>query len=185
MKISKIIAAIILISMTHYSQAQEGETPVDEIKKLNITGFSFEHELNLPGTPEIIFDAVTGDISGWWDHSFSDDPYKLYIEPKPGGGFWEIFDEEGNGVKHADVIFAQRGKMLRFEGPLGLSGKAVQMVHAYSFEPVGDDSTKLMVSVHAMGEFGDEMPKIINNVWKHFLFEQLKPYVETGKHLGK
>ena len=53
--------------------------------------FSFEKEVILPGDPEIIFDAVTGDISLWWDHSFSDNPKKLYLEPKPGGGFWEIF----------------------------------------------------------------------------------------------
>ena len=55
--------------------------------------FSFSHELVLPGTPEVIYDAATGDISGWWDHSFSGNPHKLYIKAKPGGGFYEIFDE--------------------------------------------------------------------------------------------
>ncbi len=32
--------------------------------------FSFDKQVTLPGTPEVIFDAVTGDISGWWDHSY-------------------------------------------------------------------------------------------------------------------
>ncbi|MCK7528497.1 MAG: hypothetical protein MZV64_68495 [Ignavibacteriales bacterium] len=72
--------------------------------------FSFDKEVTLPGTPEVIFDAVTGDISGWWDHSFTDNPKEFYIEPVPGGGFWEIFDDEGNGVLHARVIYADRGK---------------------------------------------------------------------------
>lgn len=32
------------------------------------------------------YDAIRGDISGWWDHSISEKPYRLYIEAKPGGG---------------------------------------------------------------------------------------------------
>ena len=145
--------------------------------------FSIDHELALPGTPEVIYDAITGDISGWWDHTFSGKPAKFYIEPKPGGGFWEIFDDSGDGVKHAEVILAQRGKMLRFDGPLGLSGRALKMVHTYTFEAAGEDSTLLKLSVHASGEVEEGLPAIIDRVWRHFLFEQFKPYVEAGKHL--
>ena len=50
--------------------------------------FSFTKKVSLPGTPEVIFDAATGDVSGWWDHSVSKNPLELYIEPIPGGGFW-------------------------------------------------------------------------------------------------
>ena len=145
--------------------------------------FSFEKEVTLPGTPDIIYDAVTGDISGWWDHSFSDNPQKLYIEPKPGGGFWEIFDDEGNGVLHATVIYAQRGKLLRFDGPLGLSGMAIKVVTTYEFQPVGEDSTLFKVTLKAAGEVQEGIPAIVESVWEHFIFEQLKPYVEEGKHL--
>ena len=55
--------------------------------------FAFAKEVILPGTPEQIFNVATGDISGWWDHSFSETPKKLFIEAKPRGGFWEIFDD--------------------------------------------------------------------------------------------
>ena len=147
--------------------------------------FSFEHQLTFPGTPEIIFDAITGDISGWWDHSFSKKPFKFFIEPKPGGGFWEIFDEQGNGVLHATVIYAERGKTLRFDGPLGLSGKAIKMVHTYNFKKAGIDSTFLTLSVHASGEIDEGIDKVVEKVWHHFLFEQFKPYIEAGKHLLK
>ena len=141
--------------------------------------FSFEHKLNLPGEPDEIYDAITGDISGWWDHSFSGNPAKFYIEARPGGGFWEIFDEEsGDGVLHATVIYAHRGKALRFDGPLGLSGTAIQMVTTYNFEPVGLDSTKLTVSVHGSGEMEENISEVVKNVWFHFLFERFKPYVE-------
>ncbi len=142
--------------------------------------FVMEFELTLPGDPEIVYDAATGDISGWWDHSFSERPAKLYIEPRPGGGFYEIFDESGDGVRHATVIFAHRGKFLRFEGPLGLSGRAVMMAHSYSFEPAGADSTLMRVAVHASGEIDTEVAKTVERVWHHFLFERFKPYVESG-----
>ncbi len=157
------------ISMAENSQSKVG-------------GFSVHHQLTLPGTPEVIYDAITGDISGWWDHSFSEKPLKFYIEPKPGGGFYEIFDETGDGVKHATVIVAHRGKLLRFDGPLGLSGNAIHMVHTYEFEPVGSDSTLLKLTVNAAGQMEDNWSDIVDNVWHHFLFEQFKPYIESGKH---
>ncbi|HEU4365012.1 MAG TPA: hypothetical protein VFT13_06050, partial [Candidatus Krumholzibacteria bacterium] len=53
--------------------------------------FAFDISLTLPGTPDEIFGAITGDISGWWDHSFSTKPAKLYVEPVVGGGFYEYF----------------------------------------------------------------------------------------------
>ena len=142
--------------------------------------FSFEQNLTLPGTTTQIYDAITGDISGWWDHSFSDKPYKLYIDAIPGGGFYEIFDASGDGVKHATVIYSDRGKMLRFDGPLGLSGKAVQIVTTYEFLAAGTDSTMLKLIVHGSGEVEEGVPVIIESVWRHFLFERFKPYVEGG-----
>ena len=153
--------------------------------KANYDVFSFEKEVTLPGTPEDIYDAATGDISAWWDHSFSENPAEFIIEPYPGGGFWEIFDEEGNGVLHATVIYANRGKILRFVGPLGLSGKAITIVTTYEFQPVDEDSTLFKVSVHAAGEVEEGVPAIVESVWEHFIFERFKPYVESEKYLIK
>lgn len=174
--IYSFILVVLVLAQINFAQDENSS-------EANYDVFSFDKEVTLPGTPEIIFDAVTGDISGWWDHSFSENPKKFYIEPKPGGGFWEIFDDEGNGVLHATVIFADRGKMLRFDGPLGLSGKAIQVVTTYEFELVGTDSTLFKVSVHAAGEVDEGVPEIVESVWEHFIFEQFKPYVESGKHL--
>jgi len=176
----KLIYSFILIVLI---LAQINFAQDENTSEANYNVFSFDKEVTLPGTPEIIFDAVTGDISGWWDHSFSENPKKFYIEPKPGGGFWEIFDDEGNGVLHATVIYADRGKMLRFDGPFGLSGKAIKVVTTYEFELVGTDSTLFKVSVHAAGEVDEGVGDIVESVWEHFIFEQFKPYIESGKHL--
>lgn len=155
-----------------------------DVKPIQVSGFTCKQEVILPGTPEEIFDAVTGDVSGWWDHTFSGSPLRLTIEPKPGGGFYEIFDATGDGVLHATVTAAHRGKLLRFVGPLGLAGHAVHMVHNVEFEAVGD-STRLSVSVHAVGEIQDGWPEAVKSVWHHFLVERLKPYVEWGRHRRK
>jgi hypothetical protein len=146
--------------------------------------FNFSHQLTLPGTPETIYDALTGDISGWWDHSFSEKPYRLYIEARPGGGFYEIFDESGDGVQHAVVTAAQRGKLLRFVGPLGLAGNAVQLVCTYTLAAVGD-STLLTLDVHAAGEIKPEWPALVEKVWRHFLDERFKPYVERTESAAR
>jgi hypothetical protein len=154
-------------------------------KELKYGAFEVSHKLTLPGAPEAIYDAITGDISGWWDHSFTKSPKKFYIEPKPGGGFWEIFNETGEGVKHAEVIVAERGKMLRFVGPLGLSGNAIHLVTTYELEARLNDSTMLKLTVRASGQMEESWPDTIERVWHHFLVEQFKPYVESGKHLKK
>lgn len=173
----KVVISL-LLAISSVLIAQENMKPKYDV-------FSFDKEVTLPGTPETIFDAVTGDISGWWDHSFSDHPKKFFIEAKPGGGFWEIFDDKGNGVLHATVIYSDRGKILRFDGPLGLSGKAIQVVTTYTFNPVGSDSTMFKVSVHAAGEVDEGVPKIVESVWNHFIFERLEPYIKSGKNLDE
>ena len=170
MRLLLIVAPLALLSC-----GREEPTPMP---KESPTAFVFQMQLNLPGTPESVYDAITGDISGWWDHKFSENPAKFYIDPKPGGGFYEIFDESGDGVLHATVIYAQRGKLLRLDGPLGLTGKAITMVYTLSFEPAGTDSTTLGLEVHGSGEFEENIPGIVESVWKHFLFERFKPYVE-------
>ena len=81
-------------------------------------------------------------------------------------------------MKHAEVIYAQRGKMLRFVGPLGLSGNAITLVTSYEFEAVNSDSVRLNVTVNASGQMEDGWAETVDQVWYHFLFERLKPYVE-------
>jgi len=172
-------AAIVISAAVSAPPLARGES-----KELKTGAFQVRQELTLPASPEAVYDAVTGDISGWWDHSFSEHPKRLFIEPKPGGGFWEIFDDAGNGVLHARVIYADRGKTLRFTGPLGLSGQAVDVVTTYEFlpDPAG---TKLRLTCNVSGQINEGQDKIVDSVWHHFLFERLKPYIESGAYKAK
>lgn len=151
----------------------------DEPQVLDVGAFSLVQEVLIDATPEQVFDAFTGDVSGWWDHTFSENPVRLFIEPRPGGGFIELFDEQGNGVMHATVNMAKRPEELQFHGPLGFAstGLNLQMAHRVQFTAEGD-GTRVRVAVHAIGEMQSGWPAAVQRVWHHFLVERLKPYVE-------
>jgi len=156
------------------------------VEPVETGGFAFSFERTVPGTPRETYDALTGDISGWWDHTVATNPHRLYIEPRPGGGFYEVFDESGDGVRHAVVTAAERGVLLRFEGPLGLAGNALFMVATYELAEVGDEgtSTNLKVSVHAAGELQEGWADEVQSVWHHFIDERFVPYMEGGGRAG-
>lgn len=173
------ILALALTLAAAGAQAEVTELPAEQ------TGtFRSVNVVTISGSPELIWENLTGDISGWWDHSWSEHPFKLFIEPKPGGGFYEIFDEEGNGVLHATVIAAVPGELLRMDGPLGLAGRAVDVVTTYELAAEGD-STVVTVTCSLSGEIDSELAKVVDGVHYHFIGEQLKSYIESGAYKEK
>lgn len=172
-----ILAVLLLLALS--PAAVRGE-----VVKKDADNFAIKIDVILPDTPEAVYDATTGDISGWWDHHFSEKPAKFYIEPRPGGGFCEIFDESGDGVLHGTVTWARRGKTLRIVGPLGLAGNAVTGVWTLTYAPEGEEGTKTKLSLDGRmsGALEEGWAEAVDSVWKHFLVEQLKPYIEQGKH---
>jgi uncharacterized protein YndB with AHSA1/START domain len=155
-----------------------------ETKEIKTAAFQIQQEVVIAAKPEAVYDAATGDISAWWDHHMSEHPKKLYIEAKPGGCFCEIFDDAGNGAQHAVVIYADRGKMLRFTGPLGFSGMAIDSVTTYEFLP-DSAGTKLRVTVNITGQIDEPTAQLVDGVWRHFIAERLKPYIESGAYLKR
>lgn len=152
-----------------------------EVKESKLRAFTIEQEVVLPGTPAELYDVVTGDISPWWDHHFTEKPKKFYIEPRPGGGFYEIFNDSGDGIEHARVIWAERGKRLRYTGPLVFSGSVADFAVTYELtaDPGG---TRLHLTANVAGQIPDGAEKSIEQVWHHFLFEGLKPYLESPEY---
>lgn len=152
-----------------------------EVEEVPTGSFRFEFTVAMPGSPEEVFDAATGDVSGWWDHSMSGDPIELTIEPRPGGHFLEIMDEQGGGVVHATVIQAQRGKLLRMHGPMGLAGFAVDMVTTWTLEENDAGGTDFHVEVHAAGEIYEDWGELVEKTWRHFIEGRLLPHLEAGR----
>jgi hypothetical protein len=172
---------IIAVSGVAGFAAPQGTPAPGGARSFEVRGCTFSMEVALPVDPNTAFDAMTGDISGWWDHSFVEHPKALYIEPKPGGGFYEIFDDKGSGARHATVIYAERGKRLRLDGPLGLSGRAITFVTSLDFEKTGTGTT-LKLTANMVGQFDEKLQGIVEQVWRHFLVERFKPYIERGDY---
>lgn len=151
-----------------------------EPKEFPVRGVTIEKEVVVEAPPLEAWNAFTGDVSGWWDHHFSPKPERLVIDREAGGGFWEIFDKQGHGVKHAEIIFSDPGKELRMRGPLGFSGKAVDLVHTFKFTAEGE-GTRVSLTLNALGQLDDEGIAALDGVWNHFL-ASYQAYVAAGKH---
>ncbi|HOX25352.1 MAG TPA: hypothetical protein PLL30_12735 [Candidatus Krumholzibacteria bacterium] len=143
--------------------------------------FAFSFAADLPGSPDAMYDALTGDISGWWDHTMSGAPLALVIEPRPGGRFLETFDDSGDGVVHATVTYARRGEKLQMVGPLGLAGHAIHMVTTWELAPLDGGRSRLTVTVHASGEIHPGWDQVVEATWHHFIDERFVPWVTAGE----
>jgi uncharacterized protein YndB with AHSA1/START domain len=147
-------------------------------------GFALIHEIVLPVPPAEAFAAFTGEIGGWWDHAFSKHPRRLFIDARPGGAFCEVFDDQGNGAVHARVTYVERGKRLRFVGPLGLAGEPLEMIHTVDFESSGG-GTRMKLAVTGVGQIDAGWPPVVDRVWNHFLVERFQPHVKAGQHRAR
>lgn len=155
-----------------------------EVKTREFRTFEIVKEVVLPGTPMDAWEALTGDISVWWDHKFSQNPASFRIEPFVGGRFIEEFrspgDDRGAGVVHARVIYAVPGEKLVLDGPLGFVDYAVKMVHTFTFAANGDGTTTLRLRLGYVGEYQAGWSEALDSVWEHFLVARLKVYMEAG-----
>jgi hypothetical protein len=167
-EVARRLALGLLIAMPTLGFLALGDSPP-------LRSFAFALETHVPLGPEEAWDAFTGDVRPWWDHHFSAQPARLFIDRFPGGGFYEHFDAEGNGVQHALVTWAERGKRLVLRGPFGLHGNAVDMVASLSFEADGD-GTKVSLSVASCGALQEDVGAVVEEVWRHFLLERYTPH---------
>lgn len=154
-----------------------------EISTRPFGAFAFQQSVQLSLPPMEAYQRFL-EVDAWWDHTFSGNPARFYIEPRPGGGFYEIFDEEGNGVLHATVIFVSEGKTLRMRGPLGFSGYALDLVFTLEFTET-EGGTRVDLDLRGMGELEEGWAAAIQGVWHHFLVERYLPYCQGTLGQGK
>lgn len=167
-----LLGLAVLLAPATPLHAQEAAAPAPR----PYGAFAFTDSVLVPLSPDLAFDGFLR-VDEWWDHRFSENPSRFFIEARPGGGFFEIFDESGDGVKHAEVIFVARGKTLRMRGPLGLSGFALDMVFNLDFE-AAEAGTWVRLDVRGAGEMEEAWPGTVRDVWHHFLADRFKPYAD-------
>ncbi|WP_417489609.1 SRPBCC family protein [Maricaulis sp.] len=146
-------------------------------------GFTASFTIEIDAPPATVFDAATGDISPWWDHSFALDPAELVIEPHFGGRFYErLRDGSDDGAVHATVIYVDAPTALRLHGPLGLSGRSIDLVTSWTLTPAGD-GTQFQVDLAMQGQIDADLAAVVLATWRHFIGGRLKPWIETGCHI--
>lgn len=167
--------------------ALQAAEPAPEIIEYDVHGYRTRIEVMIDAPREVVFEAATGDVSPWWDHTFwPDRPAELRIEPIFGGVFYERFEEgSDNGVIHAQIIGVHAPQMLRMDGPLGLAGRGYQLVTTWTLEEAEEGAaTQFLIDLSMIGEVDAELAGIVRSVWVHFIEGRLKPYVEADCHLA-
>jgi hypothetical protein len=156
-----------------------------ELTPFEAQGFRTQIVVDISAPRDEVFDAATGDVSPWWDHTFWPGPAELVIEPEVGGLFYERFEAGApDGVVHARVIFVRAPEQLRLDGPLGLSGRAVHLVSSWTLEEgASPNETVFTVDLAMTGELDEELAGIVRSVWVHFIEGRLKPFMEADCHL--
>ncbi|WP_019960867.1 SRPBCC family protein [Woodsholea maritima] len=155
------------------------------LESVPVEGYRSAFTVEIAAPIEEVFEAATGDVTAWWDHSFATDPAQIVIEAHPGGHFYEVFEAgKTDGAIHADVIYVQRPTLLRLHGPLGLSGRSYDLVSTWQLAPGQSDGvTQFTVNLSMHGEINEDTAGVVTQVWHHFIAERLKVYVEAGCHL--
>jgi uncharacterized protein YndB with AHSA1/START domain len=118
-----------------------------EVTAASDQGFVSEHTLLLAAPPARVYQALTAEISAWWDanHSYSGEAANFSLDARAGGCFCEQLSH-GGSVMHMQVVFAQPGVLLRLRGGLGpLQGMGISgsMDFALRADPANPEMTLL------------------------------------------
>lgn len=70
--------------------------------------------------PEVVYDALTARVGEWWGatNTWSGDARNLSVDARAGGCFCEKLSSGGT-VQHMQVVWAERGTLLRLSGAPG------------------------------------------------------------------
>lgn len=120
------------------------------------THFIIRSSFRVSAPAEKAYEALVEDVAQWWhpDHTWSGDPENLSIAAQAGGCFCEKL-EDGGSVKHMEVVYVERRKMLRMSGGLGpLQELPVAGVMIFSFDE-DELGTEINLEYKVSGHYED------------------------------
>ena len=151
------------------------------VTEFEVRGYRSSQTIEIAAPREAVWEAATGDVSMWWDHTFKADRVELVIEPEFGGRFYERFREgEDSGALHADIIYVDAPSVLRMNGPLGLQDRSYDLIITWTLAEGDDGMTDFTVDLAMHGEIDAALAEVVHNVWTHFIGGRLKTYMESG-----
>ena len=138
-------------------------------------------DVEIAGTPAVVFAALTKDIGGWWGHPFvTAGATSLALDPRLGGLFTERWDN-GGGQVIASVTGWAQDEHLALTGSFHM-GVGVG-VAAFDLAESGA-GTLLRFSFRAIGVVDDEKAGAMSRGWAELVGTRLKALAETGTRLG-
>jgi DNA-binding transcriptional ArsR family regulator len=147
-------SATTLLSLKRRTERTERRPAVEENPNTPIAA-EIEAEIVINADVDAVWRALTDDVGQWWDHTFTDNPYAIVLEPVIGGRFYEQFDETGAGALYATVTYLEPRRVLRTSGSMGMPG-ARQYVKTYRLEADGD-RTIVRTTASALGAIDAEL----------------------------
>ena len=170
-----IASAFLVACLSHTAAA--------EVIDSSTAGFTVREVVRIAAPPADVYRRMTGDVAHWWNpsHTFSGNALNLSIDPAVGGCFCEKL-ANGGGVRHMVVVYADPGKVIRFQGgigPMQALGVTGTMTWTISADGPG---TKLEV-VYAVGGYSPHGLQGMSVASDRVVGEQvtrLKNLIETG-----
>jgi len=123
-----------------------------DVEKAEAAGFVVEKTVTIDASSDVVWETLRAP-QRWWskEHTWSGDSANLYIDSQATGCFCEKLPGRGS-VQHAQLIFVDKGKMLRMEGAFGpLQGEAIVATLTFELSPDGDKATKVKMTYVAGG----------------------------------
>jgi uncharacterized protein YndB with AHSA1/START domain len=164
---------------------------VAAVADASAAGFTVKTSLTIAAAPTEVYERFVHNIGDWWSpqHTVSGDSHNLSIEEKPMGCFCEKLPN--GGVRHMQILYFDRGKVLRMSGLLGplqgIGGSGVLTVNFTAARIVRTPADTLTVtkldatysvsgySAAGMNAFAGPVDSVLSEQ-----FNRLKNYVENG-----
>lgn len=157
-----------------------------EVVQASDGGFTSRIEIEVRRPPRESFQSLV-DVASWWDsdHTFSGSSQNLSLEPRPNGCFCEKLPG-GGGVRHAVVLYADPGRLLRMEGSLGpLQEHALTGILTFSIEgaPAGGRGSRVTLTYRVGGHFEGGLTRlapIVDQVLAGQM-KRLQSFIDDGR----
>jgi uncharacterized protein YndB with AHSA1/START domain len=133
-------------------------------------------DVGIAATPEVVFEALTGQIGAWWTMTFKT-PAVVMLEAWPGGRFFETW-ADGSEIEYARVTRVKPGVVLAMSGAMGLSGDIDGEI-VFTLAGTSRASTVLHLAHRASGPLDEGTEDHYRLGWSMLLERVLKPFVES------
>lgn len=150
------------------------------------TVFCVRCEVRIDAPRAAVWEALVGDVSGWWHPAYQVRPDNrgIRLEPVAGGHLVEDWGD-GEGLVWGEVVVVKRHETISVCGDTaGQWGGPSRSFMTWELEPDGDHATRLRFVQEGFGRATDETVKNLDGGWIYLFEECLKRFVETGSIAG-